>query len=135
MPGSLLVAVVLSIGVFGLTALIGSAVWIISSRSKLSAEARAWPTTEARIQNASTTVLGRYSGPIPCFSFSYVVDGEYYSGSFGLSADGDRADTLARELIDKKILVSYDPDKPSKFYVPEETIEGCEVKQIDKFLS
>ena len=48
---------------------------------------------------------------------------------FDLPAHGERADTLLREMIDEHVAVQYDPLKPSRSFVPEETIEGCDVKQ------
>jgi len=71
--------------------------------------------------------VGRYA-ELPSFDFSYVVDGEYYSGTFMLSATGERADTLMKELDGKEFEVSYDPTRPSRFYITEELIQGCEVK-------
>jgi hypothetical protein len=73
------------------------------------------------------TAVSRYE-QLPWFDFSYVVEGEYYSGTFMLSVDGDRADTLLRELDEKKFEVRYDPARPAKFYITQERIEGCEVK-------
>jgi hypothetical protein len=72
-------------------------------------------------------LLSRYD-QFPCFTFSYAVGEEYYSGSFALSAEGDQADTLLREMIDKKVAVQYDPNHPSKFYISDKTLQGCEVK-------
>lgn len=69
----------------------------------------------------------RYS-ELPWFDFSYVVDGEYYSGTFMLAADRERAETLLREMDEKSFQLSYDPTLPSKFYIMQQTIEGCEVK-------
>ncbi len=72
-------------------------------------------------------MAGRYTR-LPWFDFSYVVDGEYYSGTFMLSAQGDRANTLLKEMDGCKFGVCYDPTRPSRFWIAEETIEGCEVK-------
>ena len=69
MPSSFPILVVVFTGLFGLAAIFGTVIWISVSRSKREAEAKAWPTTEARIQHASTIALGRYTGPIPCFRF------------------------------------------------------------------
>jgi hypothetical protein len=95
-------------------------------------KAKGWPKTEATIQSGGIDIVAqrRYiSVVLPCFAFSYVVDGEYFSGRFALSATGDQADDLIKEMIDRRFIVNYDPEKPSTFYIPDEFIEGCEVYQ------
>ena len=94
--------------------------------------ALSWPSTEATIQSAGVKTIGtgRYSVDLPCFAFSYAVDGEYYSGRFALDAKGDRADTLVKELINKKLTMQYDPTRPSSYSIPDEWIEGCEVRLV-----
>lgn len=114
-------------GGLAISAVIGVALWIPIRRSKLEEEAKAWPTTSARGQDGEMRLLSRYD-QFPCFTLSYVVNGEYYTGSFALSAEGDRADTLLRELIDKNVASRYDPNHPSKFYVSDKIVQGCEVK-------
>jgi hypothetical protein len=66
---------------------------------------------------------------LPVFAFSYVVDGEYYSGRFGLFARGDHADSLIREMVNRKLPVNYDPARPERWYIPNDMIEGCKVAQ------
>ena len=87
---------------------------------------------EATIQSAGMEIVGggREKVWLPCFAFSYVVDGEYYSGRFSLWGCDDRSATLIRELVDKKLKVHYDPKKPSDFLIAEDTIEGCIVNRI-----
>jgi hypothetical protein len=79
----------------------------------LEEKASTWPTTEATIRQYSTVVVQRTS--LPCFYFSYVIDGEYYSGSFALYAnlDEDRIEALGKEMVNRKIAVRYDPNQPS----------------------
>lgn len=71
--------------------------------------------------------MGRGYSDLPCFAFSYLVAGEYYSGRFALWAKGGRSDELLRELIESKFTIRYDPDHPSSFFIPDETLGGCEV--------
>ncbi len=66
---------------------------------------------------------------LPVFAFSYVVGEEYYAGRFALWAKGDRADTLIREMVDRKVLINYDPGRPERWFIPEKLIEGCPVEQ------
>lgn len=87
----------------------------------------AWPTTEGTVRGSGMAAVSRYN-QLPWFDFSYVVNGEYYSGTFFLVASRDRADTLLREMDDKTFEVRYDATRPSKFYIAVDTIEGCEVK-------
>lgn len=90
--------------------------------------ARNWPSAEATIQSAEMEEIGtRYKVELPCFAFSYSVDGEYYSGRFSLSAKEERAAGLMKEMINRKLTIQYDPQKPSSFSIPAETIEDCEV--------
>jgi len=73
---------------------------------------------------------GRYAVQLPCFAFSYVVNGEYYSGRFSLSGRDDRSVTLIREMIDRKLTVQYDPNKPSNYMISDDMIEGCAVGRV-----
>lgn len=91
-------------------------------------------TTEATIQQAefiefTSNSKGERAHLYPCFAFSYVVDGEYYSGRFGLAVEGEPADELAREMKDQKFEVSYKPIRPSEYYIPDELMHGYEVLQ------
>jgi Protein of unknown function (DUF3592) len=97
-------------------------------------QAADWPTTEATIQQTefrefTSNSRGEPAHSYPCFAFSYVVNGEYYSGRFGLAIEGEPADTLIREMKDRKFTVSYKPAKPSEFYIADEMMDGHEVLQ------
>jgi len=95
-------------------------------------ETEDWPNAEATIQQAE---LQKFGGPksrvyfYPCFAFSYPVGDEYCSGRFGLAVEGDEADRLIREMIDRKLSICYKPEEPSVFYIPDEQIEGYDVLQ------
>ena len=105
--------------------------WIIRTAARDS-RARYWPSTEATIQSAGIESIGtgRYRVELPCFAFSYVVDGECYSGRFALEAKGDRADALVKELLNKKLTMQYNPKVPSSYFITDEWIEGCDVRLV-----
>jgi hypothetical protein len=105
--------------------------YIFKQRMKDAAD---WPETEAVIQSAAMELVervGHLRERLPFFSFSYVVESEYYSGRFGLRVPEDRASTLMREWINTKFAVQYDPKRPSVFSVPEEmSVEGFKVSTV-----
>jgi hypothetical protein len=96
------------------------------------AAARSWPTVEATIQSAQREMVGsgRYAVELPCYAFSYVVDGEYHSGRFGLVKAIGGAGAPLRDMVDKKLTIQYDPKRPSSFRIPSAMIEGCQVHLI-----
>jgi hypothetical protein len=128
------VSALLKIGIMiliGICILVAVVLYLVRKEKRVE-DAKAWPRTEARVQSAEFEVVahGRYVDiELPCFAFSYVVAGEYYSGRFALNAQGDKADELMKEMIDKKLEVHYDPQSPEKYYLPYDTLEGCEVEQ------
>jgi hypothetical protein len=117
------------LSLLGLSAIVALVAWT-QWKAKQVDNAREWPAVEATIQSAEIERIGggRNAPHLPCFAFSYVVDGEYYSGRFALSVKGDQADSLTKEMIDRKFSVNYDPARPSFFFIPDD-IEGCEVCQ------
>lgn len=108
----------------------GFAAWFMW-RMKRVDEAKSWPSTEAAIQSAGMEEIssGRSTFERPVFAFTYLVDGEYYSGRFALLAKGDRADELIRDMVDKKLTVNYNPQRPDSWYIPDKLIEQCVVEQ------
>jgi hypothetical protein len=114
---------------FMFLAVIAGAIWWQSMQV---AKARSWPQAEATIQSGGMEEVGhmRETVRLPCFAFSYVVNGEYYSGRFSLSGCDDRSATLIRELIDKKLTVRFDPKSPSNYQILEGMVEGCTVRLI-----
>ena len=121
---------VFAVVLLGICALGGFIAWD-KWKDKRIDRARCWPTTEATIQSADIERLGAGTRApyVPCFTFSYVVDGEYQSGRFALSAGDDRADELVKDMIGRRLSVNYDPENPSNFFIPDEIIEGCEIYQ------
>jgi hypothetical protein len=58
--------------------------YMLKRRTKGAAD---WPETEATIRSAEMETVdrvGHLGELLPFLAFSYVVDGEYYSGRFGL---------------------------------------------------
>ena len=105
-------------------------VWLIRKTDRLET-ANSWPICEGTIQSAGMEMIGRGRRAIvlPCFAFSYVVNGEYHSGRFALSARDEKASALIRELVNKKLTIHFDPEHPSTYFIPVELIEGCQVHQ------
>ena len=97
-------------------------------------DAAGWPETDATIQSAemeSVERVGHLREELPFFTFSYVIDNEYYSGRFGLRVPEDRASTLMREKVNTKITVRYDPKRPSVFSLPDEmSVDGFRVNTV-----
>ena len=122
----MLIFTVLFICIFGLAAMLMAGL-LLGRPEKPPEGVESWPTTEGTVRGSGIAAVSRYA-QLPWFDFSYVVDGEYYSGTFMLSADRERANVLVREMDEKKFQLSYDPSRPSRFYIMQQTIEGCEVK-------
>jgi len=120
----------LTIWSFGALVVIASVVfsWRISRRVR---GARNWPAADATVRSAEIERVGsgRNAADLPCFEFSYAVKGQDYSGRFALRATGERADSLMRQMLDKKMAIRYDPKMPRGWYIPVDTIGGCEVVQ------
>jgi hypothetical protein len=122
----LLIFTVLFICFFGLAAMLMAGL-LLGRPEKPPEGIDSWLTTDGTVRGSAIAAVSRYA-QLPWFDFSYVVDGEYYSGTFMLSANRERADELLREMDQKRFQLSYDPARPSKFYITEQTIKGCEVK-------
>lgn len=107
---------------------IGRMIW----RNKRVETAQTWPATEATVQSgAMETVASSRAGDvrIPCFAFSYVVNGEYYSGRFGLLPNFGSGDAVLDRMKNRKFQVHYDPANPEIFYIAGEQMEGCDIEQ------
>ena len=95
-------------------------------------KARGWPSTEATIQSADVEVASTYRHGVlrlPVCSFSYIVNGEYYSGRFTVLANLGESESLVERMIDRKFSVRYNPRRPSVYFIPDGRIDGREVKQ------
>ena len=112
----------------GVTAVTALCFWWISWRVK---RARNWPGADATIEIAEVQRIGggRRAADLPCFAFSYTIRGQKFSGCFALRAARDRAESLMNQLLNKKIEIRYDPKWPAGWYIPVDTIGGCEVIQ------
>jgi hypothetical protein len=95
-------------------------VWM-AWRSAHPDKAEGWPVTEGTIQSVGTVIVhsGRSSHSVEVGDFSYRVNNEYYSGRLTIS--GDRS---SRSLVNQKIQVHYNPEKPEEYSLPQMEIEG-----------
>ncbi len=105
--------------------LIGRVVW----RKKRAETAKAWPTTEATVQSGEEVIASTRGGDLTifCFTFSYVVNGEYYSGRFELLPDSGSSEAVISRMKDRKFQVHYDPAKPETYHFSDEQMEGCDI--------
>ncbi len=122
--GVVILLVLLSVPIF----FIGRMIW----RNKHVQEAESWPSTEATVHSGDMEVVASGKGgdiTLPCFAFSYVVAGEYYSGRFSLLPNLGPDHSLIQRMNGRTFAVHYDPKKPSTFFIPGETMEGCDIQQ------
>lgn len=105
--------------------------YLIKQRTKNVGE---WPETQATIQSAKMELVervGHLREELPFFTFSYIVDSEYYSGRFGLRVPEERANSLIRDWIDTRVGVRYDPNRPSIYCLPDElSVDGFRVSTV-----
>jgi hypothetical protein len=94
---------------------------------------RYWPKIWATIHSADMEVMEldrRTDILLPCFTFSYVVANKEYSGRFSLFTNGEEeGQSMARQLIDRKFEIRYNPKRPSTWYILEKKMNGYEVEQ------
>jgi len=98
-------------------------------------QTREWPATEATIESGALEPTHETNKLVlPTFAFSYQVSGEYYSGRFSLLPNERFSgqtlfDSLMGQMIGRKLLIRYDPQRPQQWFIPDEFIEGCKVEQ------
>lgn len=99
----------------------------------LEGRTRRWPRTWATVDSTQMEVKEldeRTDIVIPCFTFSYVVNQEHFTGKFSLFTDGeDEGKEVGRRMIDHRFEVQYNPRHPSSWYIPDKTINGYEIEQ------
>jgi len=88
-----------------------TAIWVwIRAR-----QAQSWPTTQATISGTSVRANARSSYIytwLAILTYTYVVDGEYYSGTCELKARSERrADELVEGWKGRMIVLHYSPTK------------------------
>lgn len=118
---------------FTLCALAGLVVWFV--RRPVGPEKAAnWPVTEGTIQSLSRADYKTSEHPDSVYvgDFSYSVNNEYYSGRVSISRSFSAHDHSAKDLIDQKIQVRYNPRKPEKFSVPHAELGGFLVDPYDE---
>ena len=110
---------------FVLGAIAGIVVWLMRQAARFD-EAASWPETEGTIQSVSKVAIraGRASVEIDVCDFSYIVNGEYNSGRLRVSHSSSTGDSAPRNLINQKIRVRCNPQKPSEYLFPQQKVEG-----------
>jgi hypothetical protein len=104
--------------------------WLVRRRARTEIAAD-WPVTEATIQSLATVSGGRGNPPIDVGNFSYVVNDDYYAGIVRISRSFSTHGASPKDLIDKKIQVSYNPRKPEKYSVVEDEVAGFLIDQYE----
>lgn len=94
-----------------------------------------WLTTEATIQSVGKAIgEGKNSCPVDVGDFSYVVDGEYYSGRATISRAFSAGDGRPKDLVNRNFQLRYDPRKPDKFDLSVADVDGFMLYPYDDFL-
>jgi hypothetical protein len=111
-----------------LVALVGYALQVL-----LLKRTRYWPKIWATIQSADMEVMEldrKTDIMLPCFTFSYVVAEREYSGRFSLFTNGEEeGELVARQIIERKFEIRYNPKRPANWYIPDKKMAGYEVEQ------
>jgi hypothetical protein len=94
---------------------------------------RSWPRTWATVHSTDMQVKEldeKTDITVPCFTFSYVVNQQPFTGRFSLFTDGEEeGNEVAGRMIDHRFEVQYNPRRPSAWYIPDKMMEGYEVEQ------
>jgi Protein of unknown function (DUF3592) len=85
----------------------GTFAWLRARR------AQSWPSTQGTVENVrSRSVGGIYKPWVGEFSYTYVVNGEYFSGFHEIRAFSEkRADALTFGWKSRMLVVRYSPSK------------------------
>lgn len=117
-----------------LGALVCLVVWLVR-RGTSQQDTQNWPETDATIQSVGKVIgSGRGADQYDVGDFSYVVNGEYYSGRAVISRSFSAGDIQAVDLVDRKFQVRYNPHKPDQFDLSESDVGGFVLYEYDDFL-
>lgn len=97
-----------------------------SRRDREVADTANWVEAEATIQEGRVDRYDRHHW-YPFFAFSYIAAGDYLSGEFCLEIEGDRAQDMIKQMLESKFTINFDPSNKSSWYIPTETMEGCQI--------
>ncbi len=120
--------------IVGSAIFVAVAAWVMSQyrQRKTMQRAGQWTPVEATVESGALERTHETSKVVlPTFAFSYKVSDQYYSGRFSLAANlpTSRAEAIIGQMIGRKLLVRYDPDRPEAWFIPDEAIEGYKVEQ------
>ena len=109
----------------GVVCVVGAIVLLYRRLPVSAAKAASWPETEGTIQSVNRVVVnaGR-SSSYDVGDFSYKVNDEFYSGRATVSRRFSAGDGSTKELVDQKVRVLYDPQKPETFSFPRQEVGG-----------
>jgi hypothetical protein len=95
--------------------------WPASAR-----KAAGWPETQGTIQNVRQVIIdaGRGNRTVDVGDFSYKVNEEFYSGRAMISREFSTGDGSPKALVDQKVRVLYDPQKPERFSFSPQQVGG-----------
>ena len=108
---------------FALAAAAGIRYWIKKR------QAQSWPSTQGTIMNAQARPGDeRHKGWVCALSYSYVVEGEYFSGFHSIRAKKERvADELAVQWKGRSVVVRYSPaDHTTSVLLSSDQIGGMD---------
>ena len=110
----------------GVVCVVGVIVLLYRRLPVSAATAASWPETEGTIRSVHRVVVnaGRSSYFLDIGDFSYKVNDEFYSGQATISRGFSVGDDSSKELVDRKVRVLYDPQKPETFSFPQQQVGG-----------
>lgn len=120
--------------IVGSAVCVAIAAWVMSQYKQRQTiqKARQWLPVEATIESGALEGTQETSRVVlPTFAFSYKVSDQYYSGRFRLSAHLPRArgEAMIGQMIGRRLLLRYDPERPAAWFIPDESIDGYKVEQ------
>jgi len=92
--------------------------------------AETWPATQGRVESTEINHgnplhSSSSSSSIATFEYSYEVGGTKYAGTYKKRFGTDEeSDDFLRDLIGKDVRVQYNPDKPSRSFVLDDSISS-----------
>ena len=121
------------IALLGMVALVGVFIGWRQWQKARARDAKHWPKTIATIESGGIEQLyrGKFASlRLPVFAFSYKANEDYYSGRFSLLPYiTNPGSSIVERMIGRTLDISYAPQRPERWFVLDEFIEGCRVEQ------